>query len=180
MKLGGSLVRGTPGRAGAASDNVRDGLGLSDDPGPASSEGKAYERNRCPTPRKSSAGSNLTDMGRCAARGWSVPADRPTPKPVASVRWGGHGECLRRRRGDAVGVKAGASSFESILGERGNHPRSPSRRAASPVVGRSVADSGPWVGRRPRSSPSARKARTWRRGPASQQPKNWKIRRCRR
>src|ERR1019366_7587190 len=46
MKLGGSLVRGTPGRAGAASDNVRDGLGLSDGPGPASSDGKAYVRNR--------------------------------------------------------------------------------------------------------------------------------------
>src|SRR5680860_1733430 len=82
MKLGGSLVRGTPGRVGAASDNVRDGLGLSDDPGPASSDGKAYVRNHRLTPRKSSAGSNLTDMGRCAVRGCLVSASRPTPKPV--------------------------------------------------------------------------------------------------
>ena len=115
MKLGGSLVRGTPGRAGAASDDVRDGLGLSDGPGPASSDGKAYVRNRCLTLGKSSAGSNLTDMGRCAVRGWFVSAGWPTPKPVAVVRWGGHGECLRRSRGEAVGVKVGASLINRFL-----------------------------------------------------------------
>jgi hypothetical protein len=37
--------------AGSGPDNVRDGLALSDGPGPASSEEKAYERNRCLTPR---------------------------------------------------------------------------------------------------------------------------------
>lgn len=82
MKRGGSLIRGTPGKAGAASDNVREGLALSDSPGPASSDEKAYVRNRCLTLRKSSAGSNLTDRGRCAVRGCLVSARRPTPKPV--------------------------------------------------------------------------------------------------
>ena len=41
------------------------------------------------------------------------------------VRWGGHGEGLRRRRGDAVGVKADASLIDRFRGERGNRPRSP-------------------------------------------------------
>ena len=50
-------------------DNVRDGSALSDGSGPASTDEKAYERNRCLKPRKSRAGSNLTDRGRCAARG---------------------------------------------------------------------------------------------------------------
>jgi len=58
VKLGGSLIWGTPGKAGAASDKVRDGLALSDSPGPPSSDEKAYVRNRCLTLRKSSAGSN--------------------------------------------------------------------------------------------------------------------------
>ena len=62
------------------------------------------------------------------------------------VRWGGHVEGLRRRRGDAVGVKAGASLIDRFRGERGNRPRSPSRRAAGPAAGRSVVDRCPWGG----------------------------------
>src|SRR5215203_3756253 len=93
------------------------------------------------------------------------------------VRWGGHAEGLRRRRGDAVGVKAGASLIDRFRGERGNHPRSPSRRAAGPVVGGSVVDRWPGAGRRPRSSPSTREACTWRRGPASRQGGCWDARR---
>jgi hypothetical protein len=62
------------------------------------------------------------------------------------VRWGGHVEELRRRRGDAVGVKAGASLIDRFRGERGNRPRSPSRWAASPVAGRFVVDRWPWGG----------------------------------
>jgi hypothetical protein len=59
--------RGNARDGGSSPDNVRDGSALSDDPGPASSDEKAYERNRCLTPRKSRTGSNLTDRGRCAA-----------------------------------------------------------------------------------------------------------------
>lgn len=180
MKLGGSLVRGAPGRVGAASDNVRDGLGLSDGPGPASSDGKVYVRNHCLTPRKSSAGSNLTDMGRCAVRGCLVSTGQPTPKPVQ--RSGGEAtvKCLRRSRGDAVGVKVGASLIDRFVVNvgtiRGRPPGGyPTRWWAGPLP-----TDGRRMGRRPRSSPSARKARTWRRGPASQQLKYWKTRRCRR
>ena len=49
----------------------------------------------------------------------------------------------------------------------------PPRRAAARLVGRSVADRRPWVGRRSRSSPSTREACTWRRGPASRQGGDW-------
>ncbi len=59
------------------------------------------------------------------------------------VRCGGHAEGLRRRRGDAVGVKADASLIDRFRGERGNRPRLPSRRAAGPVAGRSVVDRWP-------------------------------------
>ena len=37
------------------------------------------------------------------------------------------------------GSRLGASLVDRFCGERGNHPRSPSRRASGLVVGRSVA-----------------------------------------
>ena len=43
---------GTHAAVESSPDNVRDGSALSDGPGPASSEEKAYERNRHLTPRK--------------------------------------------------------------------------------------------------------------------------------
>ena len=52
-----------------------------------------------------------------------------------SVRWGGHVEELRRRRGDAVGVKAAPpSSIDSVVNV-GTIPGRPPRRAASPAGG---------------------------------------------
>ena len=95
-----------------------------------------------------------------------------------SVRWGGHVEELRRRRGDAVGVKAGASLIDRFHGERGNHPRSPSPPGSQPGwwAGPLPTD-GRGMGRRPRSSPSTREACTWRRGPASRQGGCWDARR---
>jgi hypothetical protein len=169
VKLGGSLVRGTPGKAGAASDNVRDGLALSDSPGPASSDEKAYVRNRCLTLRKSSAGSNLADRGRCAVRGCLGSSGAAYSEAGGTVRWGGHGESLRRSRGDAVGVEAGASLIDRSLVNvgtiRGRPPVGyPARRWAGPLP-----TEGCGMGRRPRSSPSVREARAWRRGPASRQ-----------
>jgi hypothetical protein len=62
------------------------------------------------------------------------------------VRWGGHAEGLRRRRGDAVGVKAGASLIDRFQVNVGTVPGRPPRRAAGPVVGRSVVDRWPWGG----------------------------------
>ena len=66
--------------------------------------------------------------------------------PGCSGRVGGHGEGLRRNRGEATGIELGASLNEWSRGERGNHPRLPSPRAANPVVGRSVADLRPLGG----------------------------------
>jgi hypothetical protein len=62
------------------------------------------------------------------------------------VRWGGHAEGLRRRRGDAVGVKADASLIDRFPVNVGTVSGRPSRRAAGPVAGRSVVDRWPWGG----------------------------------
>ena len=62
------------------------------------------------------------------------------------VRWGGHVEELRRRRGDAVGVKADASLIDRFLVNVGTVSGRPPRRAAGPVAGRSVVDRWPWGG----------------------------------
>jgi len=62
------------------------------------------------------------------------------------VRWGGHAEGLRRRRGDAVGVKADASLIDRFLVNVGTVSGRPPRRAAGPVAGRSVVDRWPWGG----------------------------------
>ena len=63
-----------------------------------------------------------------------------------SVRWGGHVEELRRRRGDAVGVKAGASLIDRFLVNVGTVSGRTPRRAAGPVAGRSVVDRWSWGG----------------------------------
>ncbi len=74
--------------------------------------------------------------------------------------------------GVAVAMLPGQSWVISLVdrlsGARGNRPRLPSPPAGLAVGGQVRCR--PWtVGRRPRSSPSAREARTWRRGPASRQ-----------
>jgi len=51
------------------------------------------------------------------------------------VRWGGHGEGLRRNRGDAVGVKADASLIERFQVNVGTAHGRPPRRASGPAGG---------------------------------------------
>ena len=118
--------------------------------------------------RKRGTGSNLVDMGRGAVHGHPVwVADS-----VAGLacRWGGHGEGLRRNRGDAAGAKLDAKLIDRVRSEHGNHPASFPLPGIRPgrwdrrVVGRRRG-----MGRRPRSSPGTREACTWRRGPASRQ-----------
>src|SRR5438552_2569992 len=59
---------------------------------------------------------------RCAP----APHDgRGTPGPVSGRRLGGHGEGLRRSRGEAAGGIAGHLTRRSVHGERGNHPGVP-------------------------------------------------------
>jgi hypothetical protein len=78
--------------------------------------------------RKRGAGSNLVDMGRNAVR------DRPvwTVDSVAGLacRWGGHGEGLRRSRGDAAGAKLDAQLIDRFAVNTGTISRR-SRRPGS-------------------------------------------------
>ena len=70
--------------------------------------------------RKRGTGSNLVDMGRGAAHGHPVwVADS-----VAGLacRWGGHGEGLRRNRGDAAGAKLGAKLIDRFAVNTGTIP----------------------------------------------------------
>jgi len=70
--------------------------------------------------RKRGTGSNLVDMGRGAARchlRWMV-------NSVAGLacRWGGHGESLRRNRGDAAGAELGAKLIDRFAVNTGTIP----------------------------------------------------------
>jgi hypothetical protein len=70
--------------------------------------------------RKRGTGSNLVDMGRGAVRGhpcWV--ADSVTG---LACRWGGHGESLRRSRGDAAGAKLGAKLIDRFAVNTGTIP----------------------------------------------------------
>lgn len=72
-----------------------------------------------------------------AGRGAHPPrVGRGTPGRGFSPSQGGHGEGLRRSRGDAAGTKSGASFDERSSSEHGNHPATvPGGGAASPPVG---------------------------------------------
>jgi hypothetical protein len=67
--------------------------------------------------RKRGTGSNLVDMG------WGAVHDhRWVVDSVAGLacRWGGHGEGLRRSRGDAAGAKLGAELIDRFAVNTGN------------------------------------------------------------
>lgn len=99
-----------------------------------------------------------------------------TPKPTLGCRWGGHVESLRRRRGDAVAVELDGSLVDRLVVNVGSVLVSPFPSGSQPGGGQgpsSADDARTW--RRPRSSPSVLMARTWRRGPASQQSRSWKT-----
>jgi hypothetical protein len=70
--------------------------------------------------RKRGTGSNLVDLGRGAVHDhrWVVDS-------VAGLacRWGGHGEGLRRSRGDAAGAKLGAKLINRFAVNTGTIPR---------------------------------------------------------
>jgi hypothetical protein len=70
--------------------------------------------------RKRGTGSNLVDMGR------GVVHDHRRVGRLRSrlgVRWGGHGEGLRRNRGDAAGAKLGAKPIDRFAVNTGTIPR---------------------------------------------------------
>jgi hypothetical protein len=99
---------------------------------------KAYARNRrLKAPQVKNTGSNLADMGRTAVH---VCVDGATPKPVFDRRWGGHGEGLRRTRGEAAGAQSGADPANRLMVNVGTISVPPHRRSARPVAGRSAVD----------------------------------------
>ena len=69
--------------------------------------------------RKRGTGSNLVDMGRGA-----VHDHRQVVDSVAGLacRWGGHGESLRRNRGDAAGAKLDAKLIYRFAVNTGTIP----------------------------------------------------------
>jgi hypothetical protein len=128
--VGAALTK--PGRAGTAR---RRGLGERD--------GKVYARNQC-----------LTPLNGPPAQIWRIWAGRgahPSPWAAGNSRWGcgkpsgGHGECLRRSRGDAAGVELGASPVDRLRVNVGTVRRRP--RFTCPAWGRAGASSADGVGR---------------------------------
>lgn len=71
--------------------------------------------------RKRGTGSNLVDMGRVAVR--SPLIERIDSVADLACRWGGHGESLRRNRGDAAGAKLDAGLIDRFTVNTGTVPR---------------------------------------------------------
>ena len=71
--------------------------------------------------RKRGTGSNLVDMGRGAVHGPLI--GRADSVAGLACRWGGHGEGLRRNRGDAAGAKLEAGLINRFSVNTGTIPR---------------------------------------------------------
>jgi DNA invertase Pin-like site-specific DNA recombinase len=96
-------------------------------PGPGKQDGKAYEcRNQWWNPLKGGPSSNLVDMGWSTARASTSEAEETTSDPCGIGRDEGHGECLRRNRGEAVGEKLDAASVNRHTLNMGTISGSPS------------------------------------------------------
>jgi hypothetical protein len=70
--------------------------------------------------RKRGTGSNLVDMGRVAVHGPLI--GRTDSEAGLACRWGGHGESLRRNRGDAAGAKLDAGLINRFPVNTGTIP----------------------------------------------------------
>lgn len=114
-----SPTRETPGRAGSSADkagtvwNCQTGRVRR-----ARSEGIREEP--VVKLRKRGTGSNLVDMGRVAVH--SLPIWRADSVADLACRWGGHGESLRRNRGDAAGAKLDAGLIDRFTVNTGTIP----------------------------------------------------------
>lgn len=118
-----------PGDAGEGGKQLRqrrDGSALPDGPGSASETGRCTCAGTSGgTPSSQEPAPNLVDMGRTAVHVSDV-VGRGDSEADQVGRWGGHEESLRRTRGEAAGEQLGASPVNRSVGERGNHPGSPS------------------------------------------------------
>lgn len=96
--------------------------------------------------RKRGTGSNLADRGRGAVH--DHPPGVVDSEAGFACRWGGHGDSLRRSRGDAAGAKLGAQLIDRFAVNTGT-VRCRSRRLDAIWVGgidaSSVEDTG-WGG----------------------------------
>lgn len=96
--------------------------------------------------RKRGTGSNLVDMGRVVAH--SPLVGRADSVADLACRWGGHGESLRRNRGEAAGAKLGAGLIDRFTVNTGTIPRRSPGPESIRVLGidaSSVEDAG-WGG----------------------------------
>jgi len=93
--------------------------------GSGKQDGEVYEcTNQWSNPRKWTTDSNLADLGRLAARvcrfgGGQLPCGLGVGRP------GGHGECLRRSRGEAAREELGAHPVERSVVNVGTAIESP-------------------------------------------------------
>lgn len=91
--------------------------------------------NQCLNPLKVATGSNLVDVGRAAAHADCVGAGGDSEAGFVR-RWGGHEECLRRTRGEAVGDELVADPVDRYVVNVGTAPRSPSPSPFRAAAGR--------------------------------------------
>jgi len=138
----GSLIRGSPGRAGSSPDKAgTDRYCQTVRVRRARPEGVA-EANQWLKSRNGGAGSNLVDLGRWAARdGCREVCVNSEAEELR--RWGGHAEGLRRRHGEAVGAELGADLADRGVVNVGTIRGRPQPRHPVWAVGRSDADCGP-------------------------------------
>jgi hypothetical protein len=114
-----SPTRETPGRAGSSADKA--GTAWNCQTGwvrRARSEGIREES--VVKLRKRGTASNLVDMGRVAVH--SLLVGRADFVADLACRWGGHGESLRRNRGDAAGAKLDAGLIDRFTVNTGTIP----------------------------------------------------------
>jgi hypothetical protein len=148
--------------------------------GPGERDGKVYGRNRCRYASSGNASSNPVDVG------WFAVQTRPDLSGgellvrYCSLGLGGHGEGLRRSRGDAAGVEPGASPVDRTTVNVGTisiplHHLLPSLGAGvdRPDAGRWMGWGGAVVVLRAGESPCA-----WGRAAACSSGRGCNVRRC--
>jgi hypothetical protein len=154
VEAGGSLIWGTPGKVASGPDNDgTDWYCQTVRVRQARPEG-VTKVNQWLKSRKRGAGSNLVDRGRCAVRDLHPVGMGSTPKPVNCAG----GEATVTICGVSVARLPGQSWVPTwsidFLVNVGTMSGRPLCRPARSGMGRFVANCGPGMGRRSRSSPS--------------------------
>jgi len=150
VKAGGSLIRGTPGRVGAA-PTTTGRIGTARRSGSGKQDGKVYVRNQCSkASQERTTSSNLADMGWVATRArtlcWATPGAvevavrEATPKAcgVGVARSQGQSWAPNPMSGHAVNVgtvsPVPSPASRVLAGGNARCRRMPARRDGGPVV----------------------------------------------